>query len=1033
MIPRYLKIKGLYSYQKEQEINFEPLTDASLFGIFGAVGSGKSSILEAITFALYGDTERLNRSGDDRTYNMMNLRSDELLIDFECIAGKNGEKYRFTVRGKRNSKNFKEVKTFERRAYIWLDETWVPLSENETTEDIIGLSYDNFRRTIIIPQGRFQEFIELKDAERTRMMKELFQLEKYDLSRNVGILSKKNDLEISGVEGQLLGLGTVTPEMITEEEEKRRLLGQQIVLTQNELNVQTEQENEFQKLKLAFEKVQLLQNQLTSLEARLGEMNLREETLRVFEICSIHFKTLLDQKKSLLNSLERDRRAFTKNELRAAQLEILVAGQRQLLAEIKPQYEKREELLDVAEELGTVIRIKDNILLQEKKTANQILGEKLLREKELEIDAVKQEKKEKENDNETKKQLLTDISELSLVKTWFATLDEIQSNRKSIKKEAEDLQAEIANRLGALAEKTKHANTLFGLTIPVEASQDLIQNAVQQLLAANEGRKEEIEKQVLQINTRLALQQYASNLTDGEPCPLCGSAHHPAVLHLDSDLGEEIIDKERQRLHLQKQDQLIRQFASATEIDFGQIATLEKQKISIKTRYRDVQEREKGHIQDFVWMKFDKDKREEFDLYFSQVNQNQKEIRENEIQIKNLGEKTELLNLEKTEKIEKPLQTLRDEILKIENTVATLSGQLKKVDFEDFKYRENAALSEMIAEKKISYEKITTQYEKTDAEIDTLEKEKDILSGSQATLSSALETATKELESVQLLIDSQLTDHGFGSETFVVEILANPISTAGEKKILDEFRASLGNTRRDLESLTAENAGQVYDAAKHELAINIKNSLTANLNAQRKEEGRLDGLLKKMVEDLARQVFLLKEKARLLLRKEHLDDLARLFRSSGFVDYASSIYLQNLIQAANHRFHQMTHQRLHLELGEGNSFWVRDLLNGGHLRLLKTLSGGQKFQAALSLALALADHIHVRNQSVHNFFFLDEGFGSLDKNALQTVFETLKSLRKENRIVGIISHVEDLQQEIQTYLTIEDSEDGSRIITSWGG
>src|SRR5690349_15302839 len=121
MIPKYLKIKGLYSYQTEQEIHFDALTDAALFGIFGAVGSGKSSILEAITFALYGDTERLNKSGDDRTYNMMNLRSDELLIDFECIAGRNGERYRFTVKGKRKSKNFKEVKTFERRAYIWQD------------------------------------------------------------------------------------------------------------------------------------------------------------------------------------------------------------------------------------------------------------------------------------------------------------------------------------------------------------------------------------------------------------------------------------------------------------------------------------------------------------------------------------------------------------------------------------------------------------------------------------------------------------------------------------------------------------------------------------------------------------------------------------------------------------------------------------------------------------------------------------------------------------------------------------------------
>jgi exonuclease SbcC len=271
----------------------------------------------------------------------------------------------------------------------------------------------------------------------------------------------------------------------------------------------------------------------------------------------------------------------------------------------------------------------------------------------------------------------------------------------------------------------------------------------------------------------------------------------------------------------------------------------------------------------------------------------------------------------------------------------------------------------------------------------------------------------------------------FESEEWVKEILLKPILVDAERKAIDQFKNTLNNAERDLDILKKENSEQNYDAEKHAAVLEKKETLTLNLNNNRKEEGRLDGLLLKMAQDLAKKASLQKEKNKLELRKQHLDDLARLFRSSGFVDYASSIYLQNLIQAANGRFHQMTHQQLHLELGEGNSFWVRDLLNGGHMRLLKTLSGGQKFQAALSLALALADHIHVRNESRHNFFFLDEGFGSLDKNALQTVFETLKSLRKENRIVGIISHVEDLQQEIQAYLKIVESEEGSKIITSW--
>ena len=87
MIPVQLTIQGLYSYQEKQTIDFTRLTSANLFGIFGPVGSGKSSVLEAITFAIYGRTDRLNLSGDNRYYNMMNLKSDEMLIDFIFETG----------------------------------------------------------------------------------------------------------------------------------------------------------------------------------------------------------------------------------------------------------------------------------------------------------------------------------------------------------------------------------------------------------------------------------------------------------------------------------------------------------------------------------------------------------------------------------------------------------------------------------------------------------------------------------------------------------------------------------------------------------------------------------------------------------------------------------------------------------------------------------------------------------------------------------------------------------------------------------
>jgi exonuclease SbcC len=144
------------------------------------------------------------------------------------------------------------------------------------------------------------------------------------------------------------------------------------------------------------------------------------------------------------------------------------------------------------------------------------------------------------------------------------------------------------------------------------------------------------------------------------------------------------------------------------------------------------------------------------------------------------------------------------------------------------------------------------------------------------------------------------------------------------------------------------------------------------------------------------------------------------------------VHLQQLCNAANERFYKLTQQKLRLEVSESNNFLVRDFMNNGQLRSVKTLSGGQKFQAALSLALALADSIQIHSKSKQNFFFLDEGFGSLDNESLGMVFETLRSLRKENRIVGIISHVQEMQQEIDTCLNIvNDEETGSRIEANW--
>ncbi|MBK5203774.1 MAG: SMC family ATPase, partial [Prolixibacteraceae bacterium] len=249
---------------------------------------------------------------------------------------------------------------------------------------------------------------------------------------------------------------------------------------------------------------------------------------------------------------------------------------------------------------------------------------------------------------------------------------------------------------------------------------------------------------------------------------------------------------------------------------------------------------------------------------------------------------------------------------------------------------------------------------------------------------------------------------------------------------LSEFKEQLLRSQSFLDQLQKEIGDRIYDEELYKKLFGELSLLKQQVAEKNREQGKITEMLKKLESDLKNQTLLKNEIKKLNLRADNIKIMKSLFKASGFVNYISSVYLQNLCKSANERFFKLTRQKLSLEITPDNNFQVRDYLNGGKIRSVKTLSGGQTFQAALSLALSLADNIQKITESNQNFFFLDEGFGSLDRESLSVVFDTLKSLKKENRIVGVISHVEEMQQEIGVHLRIEnDDERGSIIHPSW--
>ncbi|HEX9805056.1 MAG TPA: SbcC/MukB-like Walker B domain-containing protein, partial [Candidatus Dojkabacteria bacterium] len=295
-------------------------------------------------------------------------------------------------------------------------------------------------------------------------------------------------------------------------------------------------------------------------------------------------------------------------------------------------------------------------------------------------------------------------------------------------------------------------------------------------------------------------------------------------------------------------------------------------------------------------------------------------------------------------------------------------------------------------------------------------------------LTKNLNVTSKKRAEISKDIEKEILASNYKNVELVQKLLAQNLDIEKVRQEINAFKTKVSQIQSRIIELDKKLGSLDFNDDNFEKNINILNQLEHSLNTIRSEYTRESTILERLEKDLKSKMEAEKALEALEARSENIKIIKKLFLKSGFVNYVSSIFLTNLINSANSRFQKLTRNSLSLEIDEFNSFHVRDFLNEGKLRSIKTLSGGQKFQASLSLALALAESIQEQNKAAQNFFFLDEGFGTLDKDNLNVVFEALKELRKENRIVGIISHVEDLQQEIDVYLRIENDEERGSII-----
>ncbi|MGB3076052.1 MAG: AAA family ATPase, partial [Chitinophagales bacterium] len=701
MIPVSLTIGGIYSYREKQTIDFQPLTNAGIFGIFGSVGSGKSTILEAISFALYGETERLNKR-DDRAYNMMNLKSKELFIDFIFKTGADEQEYRFLVKGKRNNKNFEKVATLDRSAYKKVNEAWEPV-EVEAIASILQLSYENFRRTIIIPQGKFQEFLELTDTERTRMMKELFHLQRFELYDNISVLEQKNNEQRIRLEERIQQTGLITAEEIAAKENESLLLQQQLKSNQLLIAEKKAAEQLFLQLKKLFVRIAEQKALLLSLQLQQPGMKLLEQRIKSYEYCLLHFKPLFDRRTELQKQQDDQVAMLSLQTKELQQIEKTLTEKEKQFPEIKNAFENRQQLKARSEELQKIIQLNELHAALQKVNLRLEKGNIFLQTTDAELLTLQQQKDSISIQVKELKESLPDFLLLSEIKSWFihknsfaTTVQNTINEQQSISMKTNALSADKNALFTPVIKKI-----LPGIIID-ETSGELIGqfkirlNEIAETLQSNEN---ELQHLLLQQQ----LEEYATQIKPGEPCPLCGAIEHPQILSA-TEVKVSIKKINLEKEIAQKNIALLQKIIQELEIIRSREASTAEQLAALQQRLKKEKSLLKKHDDKFIWTSWQKEDEQELNKQFSLADQQKKSIAKAEAAF----EKIETQRKEKETQKETgrtTLENLKNESSALQAQVSLLQEQFKLLNADEYTEAETKNINQEILQLKNAYDK----------------------------------------------------------------------------------------------------------------------------------------------------------------------------------------------------------------------------------------------------------------------------------------------------------------------------------------
>ena len=1002
MMPISLTLSAFGPYPDTITIDFESFQEDGLFLITGPTGSGKTMIFDAMIFALYGKTSGQIRQTDS-------LRCDHALNEIPTFVEFSFSLHQQNYTIKRNPKYYLEGKKTPKQpsALLILPDGKMVEGIKEVNQKMIsllGVDDQQFKQICMIAQGEFTKLIMASSDEREKVLRELFHSETYQK------LEEKLKVHLK-----------------TYQDKYDLLLNKRKDLMQ-ELQVEDHQE-------YLSKQTKLIASQQKEYDDLKKDLDQKKQQLQLYRLQNQRLIQLKDLKQQFqdLKKQENDYQELNKT------VDTLKKAQETNYLYIS--YIKQQK------KLQTLKLNQEDFLKQLKKL------EKDYQEKKVQADFLdyKQQTKEKlQNQIQETKQLINqiyqyqnDYQNLQTLKQQYRMLDEehklfLKKKEKfenGLQRDQERIQSEqqVQSKYELIKQQYVRLNEQ-----KVKVHQ--LSDYYDQILKLNENKsdlQEEytvVEKKVdhekMQYNQmeklyfRKQAGIFALQLKEDQPCPICGSLHHPHPAQIEKeDITKEKLDQQAKKV--KQQEHRLQDILQKILLSNQKKEMLVKQTKQLSSELN-IQE----EISKEIFIK-------ELDHLSKDEKRMKKEYLELQDELKYIQKlkKSVALSLKDMSTYESKELKQAQSLENIQVQIHQLSGKL------------NDSLRQYeIGEVNKNYQQVQKEYRQLSLEIETIQQDYEKVKNKYLEIKTKISSLNQQIIQEQEIYDELDNKYHTALDAFINEeeflnlkTQINQISIL-EKKYQD-YLISLKSLNEQIISLENEVKDSTY------VDLSSLSETIKEVNQQLREKNddleklKIDYSLKeKMIKDIQKINQQLEKDEDTYQRYLDLYNLASGKNNArvSIERYVLATYFENMLIYANVIMKQLSQGRYQLlrkdDAGKGRSQQGLELdvfdQESGNIRSIKTLSGGESFKAALSLALGLSRMVQDYAGGIElNTLFIDEGFGSLDSQSLDQAMNCLMELHHENKLIGIISHVSDLKDRIERQLVVERKQKQSVIQT----